>query len=278
MIWFSADIINMGESGMSTEPRAAAFEQRFNARWSSPLSPMHVYHATTYARITQAEYFLNQLISEVKHENSDGPKDSFVRRDMHMVNCVNASRSALDSLAHELVTYYEGAPNPTEYPKCPECQKPRKRRPTHRDIQFFNLLNPEIIIYKTPLPADLVAHIKTFQDSPLCTYLNRLRNAMHHRNFAILQFRTHVSVSVEVAGPDGESESWMDNLDFQEGTRLRVANSAVELPDPDLSLPDDPRDEPGDENTEYSKPLLSTFRGICSCTKEFILETYRLAI
>lgn len=268
----------MGEYDMSTEPRAAAFEQRFNARWNSPISPMHVYHATTYARITQAEYFLNQLISEVKHENSDGPEDSFVRRDMHMVSCVNASRSALDSLAHELVTYYEGAPNPTKHPKCPECQRPLKKQPTHRDIQFFNLLNPEIITYKILLPADLVTHIKTFQDSPLCAYLNRLRNAMHHRNFAILQFTTHVSVSIEVVGPDRELGSWMDGLDLREGAGLRAANSAVELPDPDLSLPNDPREEPGDENTEYSKPLLSTFRGIYSCTKEFILETYRLAI
>jgi hypothetical protein len=50
------------------------------------------------------------------------------------------------------------------------------------------------------------------------------------------------------------------------------------LPDPDLNLPDNPKEEPGDKNTKYSKPLLGTFRGIYALTKEFILETYKLAI
>jgi hypothetical protein len=188
---------------MSTEPRAAAFEQRFKARWNAPDSPMHVYHATTYARITQAGYFLNQLISEVKYGNSDGPEGSFVKRDMHMFGCVNTVRSALDSLANELVTYYEGGPNLTKHPKCPVCQKPQKKQSTQRDIQFFNLLDPETITYNIPLPTDLMSHIKAFRDSPLCTYFNQLRNATHHRNFVILQFRTYVAMSVEISGPDG---------------------------------------------------------------------------
>src|SRR5215208_4016283 len=265
------------EHSMSTEPRAASFEQRFKARWNSPLAPMQVYHATTYARITQAEYFLNQLISEVKYSKSDGPEDSFVKRDMHMFGCVNAARSALDSLAHELVTYYEGGPNLTKHPKRPVCQKPQKRQSTQRNIQFFKLLDPKTITYNIPLPADLATHIKAFSDSTFCRYFNQLRNAMHHRNFAILQFRTYVAMSVEIAGPDGESRSLTNGLDLQENAGLRTTNPTSELPDPDLSLPDDPKEEPGDKNTQYSKPLLSTFRGIYTVTKEFILETYKLA-
>lgn len=262
---------------MSTEPRAAAFEQRFKDRWDSPISPMHVYHATTYARITQAEYFLNQLISEVGHDKSDGPENSFVRRDMHIFGCINAARSSLDSLAHELVTYYEGEPNPTEHPKCSECQRPLKKQPTQRDIQFFNLLDPEIITYKNSLPADLVDHIRAFRESRTCAYLNQLRNAMQHRNFVIVQFRTCVPGCIEIVGPDGESGSWADGLDLPENAVLRTTSPIAELPDPDINLPDDPKGEPGGQNTKYSKPLLSTFRGIYALTKEFILETYRIA-
>lgn len=241
--------------------RANAFYERLVNQAHINTDPLktkaRVYHATTKARVKQANFFLDCLTGDATLEAPEY-LDGFDKRDMLIFGLVNSLRSSLDSLTHELVLFYNGS---------------AKNR---RDIQFSKLLKPEIQLSAPPTLCDLV---REFRDGNTFWYLNRLRVAQQHRRHALIQTQAVSRMAFTVVGQDGEGTpaGW--------GVSDASAQGAVEAvpatdsrPEPDLRLPDDPDVEPGDETFSPGRPLFDVARHLYRETREFILASYALAV
>jgi hypothetical protein len=183
----------------------------------------HVYHTTTKARIMQAKFFLEHLNGECSLE-TPVYLDEFDKRDMFIFGLVNSLRSSLDSFTHEIVLFYEGSPK-------------------RRDIHFRNLLNsPKISI---TLPNELRERIQIFQDGTAFPYLNKLRNAMQHRSYVLVQTRSSTLTGFN--------------------------------PESDLRLPENPEAEPGEGRYESGRVLFGALRYLYDETRDFVLSSYELA-
>jgi hypothetical protein len=182
----------------------------------------HVYHTTTKARIVQAKFFLESLNGE---RNLETPAylNEFDKRDMFVFGAVNSLRSSLDSFTHEIVLYYQGAPERT-------------------DTHFRNLLKPSKI--KISLSPEFRARVQDFQKGTAFPYLNKLRNAMQHRSYPLVQTRA---------------------------STLTIFNQ-----DSDLMLPENPEAEPGEERYESGRVLFGALGYLYDETREFILSSYEL--
>lgn len=238
--------------------RANAFYERLVNRAHIKTDPLktkaRVYHATTKARVVQANFFLDCLTGEVTLE-APAYLDEFDKRDMLLFGLVNSLRSSLDSFTHELVLFYNGS---------------AKNR---RDIQFSKLLKPEITISPAPALSDW---IRQFRDGNAFQYLNRLRVAQQHRRHALIQTQSASLATLTVVGPD----TGMGPAGWGVGEapiEVEAAPATAPRPEPDLRLPDDPDVEPGDETYSPGRPLLGVTHHLYEETREFILTSYALA-
>lgn len=184
----------------------------------------HVYHTTTKARIAQAKFFLENLRGERSLETPEYLND-FDKRDMFMFGLVNSLRSSLDSFTHEIVLLYKASPERT-------------------DIHFRNLLKPSKI--KISLPPKFRVRVQDFQKGNAFPYLNKLRNAMQHRSYLLVQIQASV---------------------------LTTFN-----PERDLMLPENPEAEPGEEKYESGRMLFGALGYLYDETREFILSSYELVV
>lgn len=184
----------------------------------------HVYHTTTKARIMQAKFFLESLNGERSLETPEYLND-FDKRDMFIFGLVNSLRSSLDSFTHEVVLFYQGTAK-------------------GRDIHFLNLLEPSKI--KISLSPEFRAQVQEFQKGTAFPYLNKLRNAMQHRSYPLVQAR---------------------------GSTLTITNEKS-----GLMLPENPEAEPGEERYESGRVLFGALGCLYEETREFILSSYELVI
>lgn len=237
--------------------RANAFYNRLTQK---DQTKGHVYHGATVARVTQAQFFLDQLNETAKLESAGGTSD-FTKRDMWLFGLVNSLRSSLDSFTYELIVFYGGFPS----------------KNNRRDIQFLNLLNPNKITISLPPP--LSAHIQNFQSDGSFSYLNKLRNAQQHRNFPLLRTQSVARMSLSIVGPgsEGEAANWHGD-DQPRQQPIKGEAVAETFVDPDLRLPDDPDVEPGQEIYSPGRPLYAVARHLYATTREFLLSSYDLAI
>jgi hypothetical protein len=144
---------------------------------------------------------------------------------MFIFGLVNSLRSSLDSFTHEMVLFYQGA---------------AKRR----DIQFLNLLDPKRI--KISLSPHFRTRIEEFHGGTAFPYLNKLRNAMQHRSYPLVQ---------------------------TQASTLAITNERS-----DLMLPENPEAEPGEERYESGRVLFGALGYLYDETREFILSSYELVI
>jgi hypothetical protein len=200
-----------------------------------------VYHATTGARISGAEYHLEQLkkielrtlrlISE-DDAGSNLPQQAGARfsqetlLDVYTFGFVNSLRSSLDILVQELALLFTL--------NLPE-----------NNIDF------RITKLRGKLPAAIEDLILAFQKTDDYLYLNRLRNAVQHRRIWLERTKAIFNAHPVTGG--------------EEPVDIKIL------------LPDDPNALPGTQTYLQNKDLLITFSELLVKTKGFLFNIYAFA-
>jgi hypothetical protein len=200
-----------------------------------------VYHATTGARISGAEYHLEQLkmieVKTLRLISEDGvgsnpPHQEEARfsqetlLDIYTFGFVNSLRSSLDIIAQELALLFSLT--------LPE---------NHIDFKIAKL--------QGKLPAAIEDQILAFQKTDDYLYLNRLRNAVQHRRIWLERTKAIFNAHPVTGG--------------EEPVDIRIL------------LPDDPNALPGTQTYLQNKELLITFTGLLTKIKDVLFNIYELA-
>jgi hypothetical protein len=200
-----------------------------------------VYHATTGARISGAEYHFEQLkkieLRTLRLLSDDGGASNAPHKeeakfsqetllDVYAFGFVNSLRSSLDIVAQELALLFSLT--------LPE-----------NEIDF------RIIKLRGKLPAVIEDQILAFQKSDDYLYLNRLRNAVQHKRI------------------------WLERT--KAIFNAHPVTGGEEPVDTKILLPDNPNALPGTQTYLQNKELLITFIGLLTETKDFLFNIYGIA-
>jgi hypothetical protein len=226
----------------SDDAREGEYIRRSNDVLNDPEKQrLAVYHATTGARVSGAEYHLKRLkkielrtlrlisedggAGEVPHKE-EAKFSPEVLLDVYAFGFVNSLRSSLDILAQELALLFSLT--------LPE-----------NDIDF------RIIKLRGKLPAIIEDQILAFQKSDDYLYLNKLRNAVRHRRI------------------------WLERT--KAVFNAHPVTGGEEPVDVKILLPDDPNTLPGTQTYDQNRVLLTTFTVLLTKIKEFHFNVYGIA-
>lgn len=228
-------------SEWSDDLREGEYLRRSNAVLNGPdKQRLAVYHATTGARISGAEYHLEQLkkielrtlrlisdddgISNVPHKE-EARFSQEILLDVYAYGFVNSLRSSLDILTQELALLFSLTLR-------------------ENDIDF------RLIKLQGKLPATIEDQILAFHKSDDYLYLNGLRNTVQHRRIWLERTKAIFNAHPVTGG--------------EEPIEIKIL------------LPDRPNALPGKQTYLQNKELLITFTGLLAKIKEFLFNIYEL--